>query len=222
MGKSIASVAVRSLAGIGFFLLVFFLPAGTWDYWQAWVFLAVITGGLVAAVCYLFGRNPALLERRLKTREARPEQRLIILLSLPVLLAAFIVPGFDRRYGWSRVPVWVSVLAFLCIIGAFYFYFLVMRANQFAGRTIEVAEGQHVISTGPYALVRHPMYLAVMSFYLLSPLALGSWWALLPAALIVPVLAARIITEEKALARDLPGYREYLLKTRYRLLPGIW
>ncbi len=134
MGKSIASVAVRSLAGIGFFLLVFFLPAGTWDYWQAWVFLAVITGGLVAAVCYLFGRSPDLLERRLKTREARPEQRLIILLSLPVLLAAFILPGFDRRYGWSRVPVWVSVLAFLCMIGAFYLYFLVMRANQYAGR----------------------------------------------------------------------------------------
>ena len=139
-----------------------------------------------------------------------------------VLLAAFLLPGFDRRLGWSSVPVAVVMLADLIVLTRYGLFVLVLKENRYASRVIEVAEKQSVITTGPYARIRHPMYLAVLSMYILSPLALGSYWAVLPALLLIFVLVARIRNEEKVLMQELEGYREYLQRVRFRLIPGIW
>jgi protein-S-isoprenylcysteine O-methyltransferase Ste14 len=155
-------------------------------------------------------------------RERERTQKGVIGLSMIFLLAAFIVPGLDRRWGWSVMPWWVVVAADLLVLLGYAIIFRVFRENQFTSRTIQVEQGQQVISTGPYAAVRHPMYVGVLVFYLASPIALGSWWAFLPTLTFIPILVVRILNEEQVLERDLPGYREYKLKTRYRLLPGIW
>jgi protein-S-isoprenylcysteine O-methyltransferase Ste14 len=171
---------------------------------------------------YLLKNDPQLLERRMQMREREVAQRRIISLSYLYFLVAFTLPGFDQRWGWSDVPPLVVIAADLVVMLGYGIFFLVLRENQYAARTIQVEQGQRVISSGPYALVRHPMYLGVTLMYLASPLALGSYWALLPALLIVPILVARIINEEQVLERDLAGYREYKQLTRYRLLPGVW
>lgn len=202
--------------------VVFFLPAGTLGYWQAWVYLALLLVPMFLVLLYLLKRDPALLERRMRMREKVAEQKLIIKLSYLVFLVAFLVPGFDRRFGWSHVPVGVVVVADVLVLLGYGLFVLVLRENSYASRVIEVAQGQKVISSGPYAFVRHPMYLATGTMYLLTPLALGSYWAMLPTLLIIAVIVVRILNEEQILARDLPGYAEYMQKTRYRLLPGIW
>jgi protein-S-isoprenylcysteine O-methyltransferase Ste14 len=171
---------------------------------------------------YLFLRNPALLERRMRTREMEPEQRKIIALSSTVLLAAFIVPGLDRRFGWSSVPTWLVLIADAMVLLSYLLFILVLRANEYAGRTVEVEQRQRVITTGPYSLVRHPMYLAILLMYGCSPLALGSAWAMIVVAILPIVLVARIVNEEKVLLRDLEGYADYCKAVRYRLIPGIW
>ena len=158
----------------------------------------------------------------MQMREREVAQRRIITLSYLYFLVAFTLPGFDRRWGWSDVPPLVVIAADLLVMLGYAMFVLVLRENQYAARTIQVEQGQRVISSGPYALVRHPMYLGVTLMYLASPLALGSYWVLLPALLIVPILVARIINEEKVLERDLAGYREYKQIIRYRLLPGVW
>ena len=158
----------------------------------------------------------------MQTREWEPAQRRIIGLSLLWFILAFVLPGLDQRWGWSDVPVPVVIAADLLVLLGYGLIILVFRENQYASRTVQVEQGQQVIRSGPYARVRHPMYLGAILMYLASPLALGSYWALLPALLVVPILVARIANEEKVLERDLPGYREYEQDVRYRLLPGIW
>jgi protein-S-isoprenylcysteine O-methyltransferase Ste14 len=155
-------------------------------------------------------------------REREAEQRLIIKLSYLYFLITFLLPGFDHRFGWSKVPGVVVVLADVVVLLGYGMFFLVLRENRYASRIIEIAPEQQVISRGPYALVRHPMYLGVMLMYVFSPLALGSYWAMIPAIGIIPLLVARIRNEESVLARELEGYSDYIQKTRYRLIPGIW
>ena len=149
-------------------------------------------------------------------------QKRVINLSLLWFLLAFIIPGLDFRFGWSSVPVIVVLVAALFVLLGYIMVFLVFRENTYASRVIEVAKGQKVIDTGPYAIVRHPMYIGAIVMYVLSPLALGSWWAVLFALPIIPLLVVRILNEEKVLSQDLPGYVAYCQKVRYRLLPGIW
>jgi protein-S-isoprenylcysteine O-methyltransferase Ste14 len=201
---------------------VFFIPAGTLAYWEAWVYLAVLLIPFAFVVLYLFKNSPALLERRMQTREREPAQRRLISWSLLWFILAFILPGLDRRFGWSDVPVPVVLAADLLVLLGYGIVVLAFRENQYASRIVQVEQGQQVITTGPYALVRHPMYLGAMLMYAASPLALGSYWALIPALLIVPTLVVRIINEEQVLERELPGYPQYRQATRYRLLPGIW
>jgi protein-S-isoprenylcysteine O-methyltransferase Ste14 len=201
---------------------VFFIPAGTLAYWEAWVYLAVLLIPFAFAVLYLFKTSPALLERRMQTREREPAQRRLISLSLLWFILAFILPGLDRRFGWSDVPVPVVLAADLLVLLGYGIVILAFRENQYASRIVQVEQDQQVITTGPYALVRHPMYLGVLLMYAASPLALGSYWALIPALVIVPILVVRIANEEQVLERELPGYPEYRQATRYRLLPGIW
>lgn len=201
---------------------MFFLPAGTLLYWQAWAYMAVLLIPMIIFGFYLFRYHPALLERRLKMRETEVEQKRIIAVGWLVLLAAFLLTGFDQRFGWSSVPAWLVIAADVVILLAYLIFVLTLRENEYASRTIQVEQKQRVISTGPYAIVRHPLYLAIVLIYGFSPLALGSYWALLPAALFPAIIVARILNEEKVLARDLDGYADYIKAVRYRMIPGIW
>ena len=213
---------VRLVGGVIVIAAMFFLAAGTFRYWQAWIYMLILFVPLFFFAAYLFLRNPALLERRMRTREVEPEQRRIIALSTTVLLAAFIIPGFDRRFGWSSVPTWLVLVSDAIVLLSYILFMLVLRENEFAGRTVEVEQRQRVIASGPYSLVRHPMYLAVLLMYGFSPLALGSFWAMILVAILPGVLIARIVNEEKVLLRDLEGYAEYCKAVHYRLIPGIW
>ncbi len=213
---------VRILAAIPMLMLLFFLPAGTFDYWQAWVYLVVLIALVAIAAVYLRKKDPDLLKRRLESREKHADQSRIIKASSVALLLIFILPGLDHRFGWSQVPPAVVIIAVILVILSYGFILLVWRANSYAARTVKVEEGQNVITNGPYALVRHPMYMGLMFFYILSPLALGSWWAVIPSLLIIPILVVRIVHEERLLANELAGYKDYMKSTRYRLIPGIW
>ena len=158
----------------------------------------------------------------MRLREKRSEQRLIIKVSLVFFLLAFILPGFDKRFGWSDVPTDLVIAADICILIGYLIVFRVMQVNSFASRVIEVASEQKVIDTDLYAIVRHPMYVGAILLSVASPLALGSYWAVLPAIVIIPVIVARIKDEEAALDKDLAGYLEYKKRTKYRLIPFVW
>jgi protein-S-isoprenylcysteine O-methyltransferase Ste14 len=212
----------RLVGAILALLIMFFLPAGTFVYWEAWMYLIVIFVPLSFVVLYLRKNNPDLLVRRMKMKEKEAEQKLIVKLSFIPFSLAFILPGLDQRFGWSTVPVWAVILAEIIVLLGYGLVFLVFRENTYASRVIEVEQGQTVIQSGPYALVRHPMYLGSLMMFIFSPLALGSYWAILPGLLTIPVLVARIINEESVLVRDLKGYPEYMKKTRNRLVPGVW
>lgn len=220
--RAILTNIVRLVLGILIICAMLFWPAGTWNYWQAWVWLAVLFIPMTLSLIYLVRRDPALLERRARMNETRTKQKWIIAISVIYFLIIFILPGFDKRYGWSAVPIWLAVVADLFVIAGYTLYILVLKANTFASRVIEVEQGQQVISSGTYALVRHPMYLSMILMMVSSPLALGSFWAVIPSLGLIPLLAARARNEEELLLKDLKGYREYTEKTRYRLFPWIW
>jgi len=215
-------VVVRILGGAILLGLMFFLPAGTFLYWQAWVYLAILFIPMLAVMIYLLKNDPELLERRMRTREKQSQQKAIVLLSLVLFLAAFILPGFDVRYGWSLVPTVIVVAADLLVLLGYGLFVLVLRENSYASRVIEVEKDQRIITTGPYAVVRHPMYVGVGILYIFSPLALGSYWGMIPMALMPVFLIARILNEEKVLLKELEGYLEYTQRVRYRLVPGVW
>jgi protein-S-isoprenylcysteine O-methyltransferase Ste14 len=203
-------------------MLMFFVPAGTWRYWEAWVYMVVLCVPLVFAVSYLFRYAPDLLERRMRFRERETQQRRIVAASWIPFILAFVVPGLDFRFGWSHIPIPVIVIADALVLVGYLFVILVFRENRYASRVIEVDKEQQVISTGPYSVVRHPMYLGAMVMYLASPIALGSYWAALFALPLIWVFVARIRNEEQVLLRDLPGYGEYIQRVRYRLIPVVW
>jgi protein-S-isoprenylcysteine O-methyltransferase Ste14 len=200
----------------------FFLPAGRWDYWEAWVYIAILLIPMFFAFNYLLKNDPDLLERRMRMRETQSAQKKVVSLSFVYFILAFLLPGFDKRFGWSDVPFHIVLTADLMVLVSYLGVIQVFKANSYASRVVEVMKGQKVISTGPYAYVRHPMYTAVSFMYVFSPLALGSYWAMIPAALIIPLLVARIRNEEEVLEKELDGYVEYKQKTKYRLIPLIW
>ena len=215
-------VAGRIIMIIPMLMLFFFLPAGTWNYWQAWVYMGVLITPMFFAMIYLIKKDPELLERRMRLKEKRSEQRLIVKVSLVFFLLAFILPGFDKRFGWSDVPIGLVIASDICILIGYLIIFRVMQINTFASRVIEVASEQKVIDTDLYSIVRHPMYVGAILLYVASPIALGSYWSVLPAIVIIPVIVARIKDEEAALDKDLAGYLEYKKRTKYRLIPFIW
>ncbi len=204
---------------IGVFTL---LPAGTFQYWQVYLYFSIIVIPMIFVLFYFLKRDPKFLERRTKGTEKVKEQKLIQLINLPVFMAAFIVPGLDRRFGWSDVPVEIIIITNIVILGGYLIIFNVFKQNSYASRIVETDKEQKVITTGLYGIVRHPMYIGVLIMYLPTPLALGSYWGLIPIALLPVALVLRILNEEKVLRENLEGYREYCLKTRYRLIPYIW
>jgi protein-S-isoprenylcysteine O-methyltransferase Ste14 len=221
-GKLTKMVSVRLLVFIPLLLAMFFLPAGTFAYWEAWVYLTVLLIPMLLVLIYLLRNDPELLERRMRMSEKESEQKLIIKISYLYYLVVFLLPGFDKRFGWSNVPVVVVIVADILVLVGYGIFFLVLKENRYASRIIEVEQEQKVISSGPYAIVRHPMYVGVSLMYIFTPLALGSYWAAIPSLLIIPLLVARIRNEESVLGRELKGYKEYMQKTKYCLIPGIW
>lgn len=215
----------RQIAFLIFLLAVLFGAAGTLDYWQAWLFLAVFIACSVGLGLYFVRHDPALVERRMRAgpaAEQEPAQRIIIALLLAGLLAMLVLAAFDRRWHWSEVPAWLTILADFGIVGSFVIFFFVMKQNSYAASTVRVEGGQTVISTGLYGLVRHPMYAGALSLMLPMPLALGSYWALMLLIPLLPILVWRLLDEERVLRRDLPGYAAYCERVRYRLVPGLW
>jgi protein-S-isoprenylcysteine O-methyltransferase Ste14 len=204
--------------------LALFLSAGTIDYWQAWAYLGVSAVSSVPLILFI-SKDPILLENRTKagpTAEKRTIQKIIVLCAGLPAIAAFVVPGLDHRFGWSEVPWWLSLIGNILIIVAMLLVFRVFKENSFGSATVEVATGQRVISTGPYAMVRNPMYASAAVYFIGMSLALGSYWGLIPAALTILGLVWRLFDEEKFLAKNLPGYAEYCAKVRWHLIPGIF
>jgi protein-S-isoprenylcysteine O-methyltransferase Ste14 len=205
--------------------VLLFAAAGSLDYWQAWTFLAVYFAASLAVTFDLAKRDPELLERRMgggPFAEKEPAQKIIMSLTSLGFIALLIVPALDRRLAWSHMPPYMALIGDAMVAFGFLAVFFVFRANTFTSATIELAPEQRVVSTGPYALVRHPMYVGGLVLLAGVPLALGSWWGLLVVAAMVPALIWRLIDEEQFLARNLAGYRAYQQQVRYRLVPGVW
>jgi len=220
--RMISAAVLRYLLAIIVFGLIFFLPAGTIRYWEAWIYCGITLIPILFVFIYLLKNNPELLERRTRMREKEQPQKLIVKLSMFIFVLAFIIPGLDYRFNWSYVPVAVVIIADVIVLAGYFIFFLVMKENAYASRIVEVEKGQKVISTGPYSIVRHPMYLGVFLMYLLSPIALGSFWAII-AFIPLPVLVIfRIFNEEQVLVKELPGYKDYMQKVKYRLIPFVW
>jgi protein-S-isoprenylcysteine O-methyltransferase Ste14 len=224
--KNLGAKAWLSLALLAAVMgLLLFVPAGTAHYWQGWVYLALFVGASALTTLYLLKRDRALLERRMRggpTAEKRPMQRFIMICTSIGFIALLVVPGLDRRFGWSDVPLALVVVGDALVAIGFSLIFIVYRENTFTSATIEVAENQRVVSTGPYAIVRHPMYASASLYLLGTPLALGSYWGLVPIAAMLPFLIWRLFDEEAFLVRNLPGYVEYRTRVRHRLIPFIW
>jgi len=202
-----------------------FMSAGTVGYWQAWAYLAIFTGVSAATTLYLVKRDPALLERRMRagpTAETRPAQKIIMLFTSLGFIGMLVVAGLDSRFGWSSVAPAVVVAGDVLVVLGCGLIVLVYRENTFTVATVQIARNQTVITTGPYALVRHPMYASAVVYLLAMPLALGSYWALVPMALTIPFLIWRLLDEERLLARELPGYTDYQHRVPYRLVPFVW
>jgi protein-S-isoprenylcysteine O-methyltransferase Ste14 len=219
--KALASVLIVVLV----MAVVLFVTAGTLDYWQAWTFLAVYLASSLAITVYLMRTDPKLLARRMRggpTAETEPKQKLIMALTSLGFVALIVLPALDHRFAWSRMPTYVAVAGDVLVALGFIAVLFVFKENSFSSATIELAPDQKVISTGPYALVRHPMYAGALVLLLGIPLALGSWWGLLIVAAMLPALIWRLIDEEDFLAKNLPGYVAYQTNVRYRLIPGLW
>ncbi|ABK70719.1 methyltransferase family protein [Mycolicibacterium smegmatis] len=223
--KLLLQAVASGVFGLAFFAVALFWPAGTFDYWQAWVFIAVFLAGTLIPSFYLAVTDPVTLQRRLHagpTAETRSAQKVAAVALVVAVLAVLIVSALDRRFGWSSVPAWLALAADVVVVVSLVLSQVVIFQNRFAAATIRVEAEQQVISTGMYGWVRHPMYSWALVMILASPLALGSFWALLAATAGLPVLVFRILDEEKMLVAELRGYDEYRQKIRYRLVPGVW
>jgi protein-S-isoprenylcysteine O-methyltransferase Ste14 len=205
--------------------LLIFGPALTLNYWQGWLFLFILLACTLPITLYLLRYDPALVVRRIKAgpaAESRGSQKLIQALAMILMCAVIVTSSLDHQFVWSAIPWPYVIFGDALVVAAFVFVFWVFRENSFAASTITVAAGQRVISTGPYALVRHPMYAGALPGIFGSAIALGSWWGLLPAALLTGVIIWRLLDEEKYLAQTLPGYADYQRKLRWRLFPLLW
>jgi protein-S-isoprenylcysteine O-methyltransferase Ste14 len=204
-----------------------FLAAGTFKFWQGWIFLGLLLIPMVVASIYFYERDPQLVERRLQSKERVGEQKLIMKFAKVIFFGAFLLPGLDFRLGWSRrsfgaVPLWLMILSGAIALAGYLMTYWVLDVNSYASRIIHVEKEQRVISVGPYRIVRHPMYSGAVISILFTPLALGSYWAVPVFALIIPVIVLRILNEETILRQKLAGYPEYCLRTGSRLIPFVW
>ena len=220
--KLLLSALTKFLAGIVFMGLVLFLPAGTWNYFNAWLFLGLLFIPMLILGIVLFFKAPELLEKRLQSKEKESTQKGVVAASGLMFIGSFVLAGLDFRFGWTNVPAWVVTVAAVVLLTSYGMYGEVMRENAYLSRTVEVQENQKVIDTGLYGVIRHPMYTATIFLFLAIPLVLGSWIAFAVMFLYPAAIIARIGNEEKVLEEGLQGYTEYKKKVKYRLIPFIW
>lgn len=216
------NAAVKLVCGVLLSLLLLFAPAGTWYYPGGWLFIGLLFLPMLILGLALYLKAPELLKKRLNMKETQKDQVWVVALSGVLFIGAFLAAGFDFRFGWTRVPGWLVWIAAIVQLGSYGLYAEVLRENAYLSRTVEVQEGQTVIDTGLYGIVRHPMYTATILMSLAIPLVLGSWISFLPMLLYPVILIRRIHGEEALLEEGLPGYREYKQKVRWRLIPYIW
>jgi protein-S-isoprenylcysteine O-methyltransferase Ste14 len=225
----VAKLILQASAGLVFLLALIaaalFGPAGTCDFWQAWVFLGVFAGGTIAITIDLARRDPALLARRVKAgpvAERRPAQKIVQSVASLAFAALFVIAGFDQRYGWSQIATALVVVGDGLVATGLYIVFLVFRANTFTSAVVAVEADQRLVSTGPYAVIRHPMYAGALLLLIGTPIAVGCWWGLVAVAALAAVIVWRLIDEESVLLDRLPGYTEYRRRVKHRLVPGVW
>jgi len=220
--KLFIQALTKFLAGLIIVGLLLFLPAGTFAYWQAWLFIGILFVPMFIAGVWLMFSSPELLRKRLSAKEEQGEQKWVVALSGLLFIAMFIVAGLNFRYGWLLMPDWTTYAAAGLFLLGYVLYAEVMRENVWLSRTVEVQENQQVIDTGLYGIVRHPMYSATMILFLSMPLVLNSVWSFALMLLYIPIIVKRIRNEEVVLEQDLAGYKEYKQRVRYRLIPYIW
>ncbi len=220
--KLLLRTLIAFLSGLLITGAMLFVPAGTLAYRGAWLFIALLFAPILVMGVVLMIKNPELLRKRLEMKEREKKQKGVVALSGLLLVASFIVAGLDYRLGWSHVSNIIVSIASVVLLVGYALYSEVLRENVYLSRVVEVQEGQRVIDTGLYGIVRHPMYFAVTLLYLAIPLVLGSWWALLVISPCVLLLAARIKNEEQVLHQGLPGYTDYTKRVRYRMIPWVW
>ena len=220
--KLLLNGLTKLIFGIVLIGLLLFLPAWTFEYFGAWIFMGVLLIPVMIMGVVLFIKAPALLEKRLQNKEKETTQKGVIALSGLMFIGGFVLSALDFRFGWSYVPLWLTITAAVIFLAGYGMYAEVMRENAYLSRAVEVQEGQKVVDTGLYGVVRHPMYLATLLMFLPMPLILQSFWGLIPFAIYPFAIVARILNEEKVLISGLEGYEEYKNKVKYRLIPFIW
>ena len=213
---------IKFTAGIILVGLLVFWPAGTWQYWQGWMFMGILFIPMFCAGLVMMIKNPALLRSRLDAKEKQKEQSAVVKLSGLMFLAGFVVAGLGVRFGWYMIPKSVSIAAAVAFLIAYGLYAEVLRENTYLSRTIEVQENQTVVDTGLYGIVRHPMYSVTVLLFLMMPLVLGSVFSFVIFLAYPLIIAQRIKGEEAFLEKELSGYKEYKEKVRYRMIPFIW
>lgn len=220
--KLLFSALSKFIFGLLFVGLLLFLPAWTFNYPNAWLFIALLFIPMLILGIVLFIKSPDLLKKRLNAKEKQATQKSVVGISALLFLVGFIIAGLDFRFNWSSVPKWLVIIASIVLFISYLLYGEVMRENAYLSRTIEVQENQKVIDKGLYKIVRHPMYSVTIFLFLSIPLILGSWYSLICFIPYIPVIIVRIINEEKLLEKELEGYTEYKNRTKYRLIPFMW
>ena len=220
--KLFVKAITKFLSGLILVGLLLFLPAGTFAYPQGWLLMGILFVPMFIAGLIMMKKSPELLRKRLNVREEQAEQKAVIALSGLMFLASFIVAGLNFRFGWIRLPLWVSYAAALLFLAGYVLYAEVLRENVWLSRTVEVQENQKVVDTGLYGIVRHPMYMSTLILFLAMPLVLGSVISFVIMLLYIPIIAKRIRNEEQVLENGLEGYAEYRKRVRYKVIPFVW
>ncbi|MBR3339551.1 MAG: isoprenylcysteine carboxylmethyltransferase family protein [Lachnospiraceae bacterium] len=220
--KLFVKAIIKFLSGLILVGLLLFLPAGTFAYPQGWLLIGILFVPMFIAGLIMMKKSPELLRKRLNVKEEQAEQKAVIALSGLMFLASFIVAGLNFRFGWIRLPLWVSYAAALLFLAGYVLYAEVLRENVWLSRTVEVQENQKVIDTGLYGIVRHPMYMSTLILFLAMPLVLGSVISFVIMLLYIPIIAKRIRNEEQVLENGLEGYAEYRKRVRYKVIPFVW
>lgn len=222
MFKLLLQTVFKFVLGLVLVSGLLFIPAGTFEYWNAWLFIGLLFIPMFLIGAILFFKNPKLLEKRIKGKEKENTQKIVILLSLIIFVFGFIVAGFDFKYGWSKLPNFVIIISSIVLIISYILYAEVMRENTYLSRNVEIQENQKLIDTGLYGIVRHPMYMATTTLFLSFPLVLGSIYGFIIFFAYPFILGMRIKNEEKVLEEGLNGYKDYKQKVKYKMIPFIW
>ncbi|MBQ4130990.1 MAG: isoprenylcysteine carboxylmethyltransferase family protein [Clostridia bacterium] len=220
--KLLFSAIFKFLCGFIMVCLLIFLPAGSMNFFNGWIFITLLFVPMLILGIVMFIKSPELLKSRLDAKEKGKTQKNVVAFSAIIFIVGFVVAGLDFRFGLSDVPLIVVMISSVVLLVSYALYAEVMRENEYLSRTIKVVDNQKVVDTGFYRIVRHPMYAVTLLLFLSIPLVLGSWWSFLCFLLYIPVIVVRILNEEKILEEQLEGYKEYKTRIKYRLIPFVW